>query len=140
MRPWTILFIILLASGCSSRGMTRLDSDDPDERREGLTELSATSLEGPDVAQRARAAVREEVVEGLRKALRADDDRDVRLVAARELGRLRANDAVPDLIQAMRDETPDVRYHAQRSLVKVTGIDKGPTYDDWANWKREGGG
>lgn len=207
------LLVLALAVGCSSADLGRLDSADPDERRDGMTDLACATLDDADhaemrssVAERARklahadpnpavrssairaavklglagvqpreaaqtcgeqlsaskdpfvrldaaeglaalarsapgdeatrAAVREEALDGLRKAL-VDEDRDLRIAAARELGNLRANGAVGDLIGALRDETPDVRYHAQRALVKITGIDKGPTFEDWAGWARD---
>lgn len=78
--------------------------------------------------------VREESVDALKKALRIDSDRDVRIVCARELGNLRAAEAKAELVGALRDETPDVRYHAQRALVTIAGEDKGATPEEWERW------
>jgi hypothetical protein len=217
MRLWAALSLLLaLAAGCASPSLAKLDSEDPDERREGVTDLACATLEEQEsaeqrvaVAERARklahsdpnpavrasairaavklgvagvqpreaaqvcgeqlspsvskdafvrldaaegladlalrapgdeatrAAIRQEALDGLKNALRADDDRDIRISAARSLGDMRANEAVPDLIQALHDETPDVRYHAERSLVKITGVDKGPNFEDWASWAKD---
>src|SRR5262245_4883816 len=172
MRRWAALsFVIALAAGCASPSLARLDSEDPDERREGVTDLACTAVEDHElndfrvsVAERARklahsdpnpavrasairaavrlgvvgvqpreaaqtcgeqlspsvskdgfvrldaaeglaalalqapgdeatrAAIRQEALDGLKNALRADDDRDIRIAAARSLGDMRANE------------------------------------------------
>lgn len=102
--------------------------------------LASTARHAPG-DEATKQAISKEAIDSLRRALFGDDDRDVRIACARELGELKADEAKGELVRALRDETPDVRYHAQRSLVKITGVDKGPTFEDWERWlKKEGGG
>jgi len=85
-------------------------------------------------------SVRGEVDEALLKAIRADQesDHDVRIHAARELALLRPDStkALNELVGALSDETPDVRYHAERALIAIAGGDHGPHKQDWDRWVR----
>lgn len=74
----------------------------------------------------------------LRAAL-ADPERDVRLAAARELG-LSGDDSAATtqaLIDALRDQAPEVRYHARRALQALHGVDQGLLPAAWENWERQ---
>ncbi len=67
----------------------------------------------------------------------SEPERDVRIHAARELALLHPDTrkALDGLVAALSDETPDVRYHAQRALLAITGnVDHGPTRQDWERW------
>ncbi len=85
-----------------------------------------------------------DVHSALALALRVDieTDRDVRIHAARELALLRPESlpVMAQLVGALSDETPDVRYHAQRALIAIAGEDHGPTKQDWERWVRSQGG
>lgn len=77
--------------------------------------------------------------EALCTALAADPDRDVRLAAARELGDLGADDAetTAALISALRDQAPEVRFHARRSLHALHGTDLGLEARQWELWEQQ---
>lgn len=115
-------------------------SDEPDFwcRIEALEAL-ALLAEGPQNTL-PDETVRAQVHEALRFAVRMElePDRDVRIHAARELALLRPDDGsvLNELVQALSDEAPDVRYHAQRALVAIAGDDHGPTKQDWDRWVR----
>jgi hypothetical protein len=85
-----------------------------------------------------------DVHSALALALRVDieTDRDVRIHAARELAVLRPESlqVMSQLVGALADEAPDVRYHAQRALIAIAGEDHGPTKQDWERWVRSQGG
>jgi HEAT repeat protein len=50
-----------------------------------------------------------------------DKDEEVRRYAAKALGNIgpKAKEAVPALIEALKDENLDVRYYAQEALNKI---------------------
>ncbi len=112
--------------------------DEPDFwcRVEALDALG-TLLEGPQNLQ-PDENVRQEVHAALLIALSStlEPDRDVRIHAARELAHLRPDTkrVLEELVNALSDEAPDVRYHAQRALVAIAGDDHGPTREDWKTW------
>lgn len=113
-------------------------TDEPDFwcRVEALDALG-TLVEGPQ-NHLPEESVRAQVHEALLIALSAtlEPDRDVRIHAARELAQLRPDTkkVLDELVNALSDEAPDVRYHAQRALVAIAGDDHGPTKDDWKTW------
>ena len=60
----------------------------------------------------------------------------VRWSAASLLGTARAKDAVPRLIEALKD--PDVADTAADSLEQITGLQLGHSYDRWKRWHQTG--
>jgi HEAT repeat protein len=93
--------------------------------------------------QAIRDAARTDAEDACKHGVQPDEpDRDVRIHAARELSLLadqvlaseRPERALPELIQALSDETPDVRLHANRALIAIAGADHGPGKEDWERW------
>ena len=60
----------------------------------------------------------------------------VRWSAASVLGTVRAKDAVPRLIESLKD--PDVADTAADSLGQITGLQLGQSYDRWKRWLETG--
>ncbi|MHC4561646.1 MAG: HEAT repeat domain-containing protein [Planctomycetota bacterium] len=87
-----------------------VNPDDPDTRREAITELSQSS------------AVNEQAVQDLFDLiLRSDSNSFVRAAAATALGRAQNPQFVPTLANAMADPAMVVRWDAARSLDRVIG-------------------
>jgi tetratricopeptide (TPR) repeat protein len=63
-----------------------------------------------------------------------------RAAAARTLGSLHVRQAVPPLIERLKDESPEVQKAAHEALLKITGVHTlSPAYDEWkAWWTQEG--
>ncbi len=72
----------------------------------------------------------------LGQVLRTDDDLDVRITAARELGRFSDSAAVPALGVALDDPNPALQLRAMRSLEEVTGEDFGNHVPAWRQYVR----
>lgn len=90
-----------------------------------------------------REAGRPVAAEACSAAIRPDEpDRDVRIHASSQLALLsrdlppgeRPEKALPELVRALSDETPDVRWHATHALVAIAGGDHGPSKEDWQRW------
>ena len=64
-------------------------------------------------------AAREQVVRALQRALREDEEAQVRAVAATALADLRADEALPDLLFAVEDPAPLVRQMAIAALGEI---------------------
>jgi HEAT repeat protein len=80
-------------------------------------------------------------LEPLQETLRADLDPDARYGAARALGMLGDDRAIPTLIEALSDPEPAVRYWAIDALVILGAVGSGETirdlYHDPFKWVRE---
>lgn len=98
----------LLLSGCSS-GTGRLLADDPLARSEAL-----------EAAAKLPAKAKKKIVAKLRKVLRKKDraDRAYAAAALEDIGPA-AGDAVPELIQALKDGDADISASAERALRKL---------------------
>jgi phage FluMu protein Com len=83
----------------------------------------------------------EAALEPLQETLRADLDPDARYGAARALGMLGDDRAIPTLIEALSDPEPAVRYWAIDALVILGAVGSGETirdlYHDPFKWVRE---
>lgn len=66
--------------------------------------------------------------------VRLDPSRNVRIAAARLLGKFQRPEAVRILIAALSDSDFGVAYHARQSLVEMTGEDLGPRSQPWQEW------
>lgn len=96
----------------------------------------------PLVRVQAAATLRALAGEGAAPALvvaLADGNRDVRLAAARELGRSgeRSHATTEALIGALLDRAPEVRHHARRALRALHGVDLGLLPEAWEQWERQ---
>lgn len=67
------------------------------------------------------------------ETLTGDTDTDVRLAAARALGKLKDPDSVPALSLALDDNSPAIQYRATQSLQAVTGK-KFETEKEWREY------
>lgn len=67
------------------------------------------------------------------ETLTSDTDSDVRLAAARALGRLKGSDAVPALGLALDDSNPAIQFRAAQSLQEITGK-KFETVKEWRDY------
>jgi hypothetical protein len=117
-----------------------------------LAEFSVPqAAEGLRIAQHDRdAAVRvatceawgkrvgDESVEQLAEILGSDTDLDVRLAAARELGRFEDPSAISALGLALDDPDPALQYRAIESLRAASGRDFGNDLDAWRELVRGG--
>lgn len=72
-----------------------------------------------------------QAVPNLSTALRHDKLSDVRMAAARSLGRLSGPDVVQALAPALDDSDPALQYRAVQSLRNVTGKDFGDDVNAW---------
>lgn len=86
------------------------DPEDPDRRREGIALLSKRDW-----------GLREPHLKGYAALLEADDDPSVRSVAARALGKAGDTKYLSDVIKALSDKSPSVRWDAAAALDKLTG-------------------
>lgn len=86
------------------------DPNDPDKRREGITMLSNESW-----------GLKEPYLDGYGKIVRNDDNETVRCAAVRALGKARALKYLPVLMQAMSDESANVRWDASLAIDAVAG-------------------
>ena len=97
----------------------------------------AAALEDASAAVRWDAAVALDnivgpaAVEPLRKHAMDDPSVDVRSSCARALGRYPRQDVFETLREGLRDEDFSVRYQARRSLIALTGQDRGGEPSDW---------
>ncbi len=78
----------------------------------------------------------EQAVARLAGLLGSDVDQDVRLAAARALGKTGSQAAVAPLGQALEDRDPAMQYRAVRSLEEVTGENLGDDVDRWQQYVR----
>lgn len=69
-------------------------------------------------------------------ALGSDIDKDVRLAAARALGRSKDPDAVVALGEVLADKDPAIQYRAVLSLQRITGKDLGNDVNRWQQYVR----
>ena len=79
----------------------------------------------------------EQAVGALIKALRSRRP-SVRWAAVSILGELRAKEAIPELVEALRDD--DVHSAAVEALQHITGEELTDDYDAWKRWLDMGGG
>lgn len=72
----------------------------------------------------------------LRRVLDGDLDMDVRLTAARELGKIRSPEAEAALATALEDSDPAMQYQAVLSLEKSTGKSLDGNVQQWREYVR----
>jgi hypothetical protein len=77
-------------------------------------------------------------VEILGAALQKDDNIDVRLAAARGLGKLKDPRAMPALAAALESPDPALQYRAMQSLKSATGKDFGDDVSAWREYAQGG--
>jgi hypothetical protein len=87
-------------------------------------------------AKDALLEIGEPAVGPLRKALKSRYE-SVRWSAVTILGELRAKQAVPDLIEALKDI--DVQSAAVEALQHITGEEVGEDYEEWRRWQEMAG-
>ncbi|MCH5372361.1 MAG: HEAT repeat domain-containing protein [Planctomycetes bacterium] len=75
-------------------------------------------------------------MEVLGRVLRSDQDLDVRMAAARELGKFEDPAAVQSLAVALDDSDPALQFRAIESLRRVTGEDFGNSIPAWRQFVR----
>ncbi len=129
--PKPYIFLVLVAaavlSGCSGKNtppflkdllgptakeavQMAFDPDDADRRREGVTLLSRKSY-----------GLREPYLKGYATLARTDSDARVRSAAVRALGKAGDPKYLPDILNALEDESDEVRWDAAVALGTVTG-------------------
>lgn len=86
------------------------DPDDADRRRQGVTELSSKSW-----------GLQEPYLNGYATMLHADDDALVRSAAARALGKAGEVKYLSDVVAALEDSSPAVRWDAAVALDSLIG-------------------
>ena len=96
-----------------------LEKDDSDEVRTDAA-IALGDLGQPDGVAPLRAAL-----------ARTSEPPKIRRAAADALGRLVAQEAVPDLVHALRDADRSVVLAAHRSLIAITGADRGESAAAW---------
>lgn len=74
----------------------------------------------------------------LSDVLRRDPSMDVRLAAARSIGKLGGPEAVPALAPALEDPSPAMQYRAVQSLREATGKDFGDDAKAWREFAQGG--
>ena len=67
----------------------------------------------------------------LSKRAIGDNSLDVRMACAKSLRHYREKQVVRTLVMCLEDREFGVRYAAHRSLVEITGSDRGAEYEDW---------
>ena len=72
--------------------------------------------------------------ENLKLTLTSDESVDVRLNSAEALGQFKYEDVLYSLISALKDKEFSVRFQAERSLVKLTGMTFYGDPDKWLDW------
>jgi hypothetical protein len=107
-------------------------------------QLLGAALQDPDVLVRVAAveAIAEQggpgAVEILGAALKEDHNIDVRLAAARGLGKLKDPRAMPALAVALESHDPALQYRAMQSLKSATGKDFGNDVAAWREYAQGG--
>jgi len=129
-RAATVLFLLLPVVGCGGDKSPRLqslaekmkgrspaemvamafDPDDADNRRQGVTELSSRSW-----------GLQEPYLKGYATMVRNDDDPLVRSAAVRALGKAGDLTYLPDVVAALEDDEPSVRWDAAVALDSLVG-------------------
>jgi HEAT repeat protein len=87
-----------------------------------------------EIAERAVAGLTDpgySAVPILAKALREDQDQNVRLAAAKALGSMKSPEAIQALTVALDDRDPAMQYVGVQSMKSVTGKDYGPSVEAW---------
>lgn len=87
-----------------------------------------------EMAERAAAGVADAgntSVASLAQALREDKDQNVRIAAAKALGRMKSPAAIQALSAALEDRDPAMQYVGVQSLKEITGQDYGPNVEAW---------
>jgi hypothetical protein len=70
-------------------------------------------------------------VEKLGTVLRSDTDMDVRLAAAKALGKFKTPESMKALVAALDDRDPALQFVGVQSMKSVTGKDYGPNVEAW---------
>jgi HEAT repeat protein len=70
--------------------------------------------------------------------LASDVNRDVRLAAARALGKVKNQQAIDALGDVLTDSDPAMQYRAVLSLREITGQDLGSNVDHWRQYVKDG--
>jgi len=109
-KKWTLQnwFRSLRRPSPSEQVAMAFDPDDADRRREGIVLLSRHDW-----------GLQEPHLKGYAKLLAMDDDASVRCVAARALGKSGSVKYLPNLIAALEDESPPVRWDAAVAIGRV---------------------
>lgn len=90
------------------KALARLKSPDPQERASAADELG-----------RRGQRFRKEIAQALRPLMVSDPESVVRAAAGRALGRLGAREALPELVKALADRSPEVRVVAAAALWRL---------------------
>jgi HEAT repeat protein len=77
-------------------------------------------------------------VEPVATLLRGDESADVRREAAKFLGKMKARNALRELVRALSDRVPAVRYNAYLALRAATGEDRGEDPRMWRSLAPDG--
>ncbi len=72
-----------------------------------------------------------------KKILETDESRDARIAATRLLGEYQSREGLSALMGALRDPDFGVVYHAEKSLVRLTGVENGRSLRAWHAWLSE---
>ena len=70
----------------------------------------------------------------VRRFALTDPASEVRALAAQQVARFPVPEAVPVLIEILRDRTPEVRVVAHEALVQIAGKNLAPRPEIWARW------
>jgi len=130
----TLLFLLLLVpflSNCKSAAEKQREEHFRKWREElrQIHELGLHDIDWEEDESWGMTSILPQILEELK-----DENWCVRSRAALRLGEIRDKKTVPPLIEALKDRSEYVRWHAADALKKITKQDFGEDYDEWKAW------